>query len=184
MFGVELGGSMTRQSVNIAGLGLLMLHKCWVPEDLLTVAFKCQKTDFEVILKGLWVHGTVKRIVCGAAACTHLRPICTWTSELCNGWHRRVTNVSGILLLENINSSCSAPLLLWRSGKLIFSCPKFNVLFCFSCYKAGIINKSKWDAVGCGRSGGPLVWMSKQEEQNIGSGEKMSFLCSGGGRLK
>lgn len=51
MFGVELEGSLMRQTMSIAGL-LSLLLKCWVPGDLLTVAFKCQKTDFEVILKG------------------------------------------------------------------------------------------------------------------------------------
>lgn len=51
MFGAELEGSLTRQTVSITGL-LSLLLKCWLPGDVLTVAFKCQKTDFEVILKG------------------------------------------------------------------------------------------------------------------------------------
>lgn len=45
MFGVELKGSLTRQTVSIS-----LLLKCWVPGDLLTVAFKCQKKASEYMV--------------------------------------------------------------------------------------------------------------------------------------
>lgn len=65
-------------------------------------------------------------------------------------------------ILENINSWCLTLFLLQKSGKLIFQLSWFNVLFCFSCYNTGIINKSKWDVAECDSSGEPLVWMNRE----------------------
>lgn len=53
---------MTTQCVRITGLGLLT--DCCVPKGLLTVAFKYQNIGFgEVVLKGLIVQSTVKKVV-------------------------------------------------------------------------------------------------------------------------